>query len=59
MNNWSPRTLRGAFFIVVGICAFKVQPILMQATEGSRFWHGISQAGMSVIGILGLAIGGY
>lgn len=59
MNNWPPRAIRGAFFAVIGICAFQVQPILMQVTKGSPFWHGLSQAGMSIIGVLGVTVGGY
>ena len=59
MNSLSPRTLRGIFFIVVGICAFKAQAPLMQALAGSLFWHGLAQAGMSLLGLLGSSVGAY
>lgn len=59
MNNWSPRTIRGAIFFGAGICAFQVQPFLTKALEGSLFWSGLSQAGLSLIGLLGMAVGGY
>lgn len=59
MKDWSPRTIRGAIFFGVGICAIQVQPAITQALSGSLALQGLSQAGLSLIGLLGMIIGGY
>lgn len=59
MNNWSPRKISGATFAGVGALALLMQPAVTQALASSRFWAGLSQAGLSAIGLGGVLIGLY
>ncbi|WP_150130896.1 hypothetical protein [Janthinobacterium sp. LM6] len=59
MNNWSPRTVRGLIFFGIGMCAFKLQPVMTAALVSSLFWSGLSQAGLSLVGMVSLAVGVY
>ncbi|MES2300087.1 MAG: hypothetical protein V4582_23825 [Pseudomonadota bacterium] len=60
MNDWSPRTIRGALFFGGGICAIQGQPFLTQELHKfSAFWAAVSQAGLSLVGLVCVIVGGY
>lgn len=56
---WTPRAVRGAIFLGVGACAFKLQPLLTQVLSESLFWSGLSQAGLSLVGLVCVCMGLY
>jgi hypothetical protein len=56
---WTPRAVRGAIFLTVGAFAFKLEPLLTQALSQSLFWTGLSQAGLSLTGLICVCTGVY
>lgn len=56
---WTPRAVRGAIFLGVGAFAFKLQPLLTQALSESLFWKGLSEAGLSLVGLVCVCTGLY
>jgi hypothetical protein len=59
MKDWSPRTIRGALFFGIGVCVLQAQPLLTRALANSLFLSGLSQAGLSLIGLVCVIVGGY
>jgi len=56
---WTPRAVRGAIFLAVGAIAFKLEPLLTQVLIQSLFWTGLSQAGLSLMGLISVCSGMY
>ncbi|HEX4927681.1 MAG TPA: hypothetical protein VFV74_06750, partial [Burkholderiales bacterium] len=58
-KDWTPRQTSAAILAGVGVCALLVQPSITHMLAGSRFWAGLSQAGLSAIGLACILIGLY
>lgn len=57
--SWTPRAVRGAVFVAVGACAFKLVPIVAPALSESLFWTGFSQVSLTLVGLTGVCMGVY
>ena len=59
MKDWTPRRTSAAILAGVGACALLVQPTITHMLAGYRFWAGLSEAGLSAVGLAALLIGSY